>query len=319
MTPRVCCILVTLLLCASMSLTQQSNSARTDFLPLDPGMVLLKSDLLLKKQVNEVNLVLSVTDRKGHFVNGLGAGDFSILDNDLRQTKITFFQNQTDLPLDIAVVLDASASVGARFDAEQHAITQFLHQTIRHEDSAVLFVFNKAIRVIAPINYNWRDLSRRLKKVKPDGETALYDAVSTAADHLSQNSWPARRIIILVSDGEENRSRTTPSGTAAAVLKAGAVVCVPLGPREAAVIMTGAPVPAGADAVVMVEYTTVDGNFVEITKSVEPGERIVAQGAEAIRGGELLAKGEILEDERPMATRKDQNQSKPTQQRPQHG
>jgi VWFA-related protein len=126
--------------------------------------------------------------------------------------------------LDIAVVLDASASVGGRFEAEQHAITQFLHQTIRHEDSVELFVFNQAIRVIAPINYNWRDLSHRLKKVKPDGETALYDAVSTAADHLAQDQWPARRIIILISDGEENSSRATPSGTAAAVLKANAVV-----------------------------------------------------------------------------------------------
>ena len=206
-----------------MALAQRPNSARTDFLPLDPEMALLQNNLF-KKQVNEVNLVVSVTDRKGHFVNGLAAGDFSIFDNDHQQTKITFFQNQTDLPLDIAVVLDTSASVGARYEAEQHAITQFLHQTIRHEDSAVLFAFNQAIRVMAPINYNWRDLSRRLKKVKPEGETALYDAVSTAADHLAQDSWPARRIIILVSDGEENRSENTLSAATAEALKANAVI-----------------------------------------------------------------------------------------------
>ncbi|MBO0911523.1 MAG: VWA domain-containing protein, partial [Acidobacteria bacterium] len=220
MSLRVNCILSTVVLCASTALAQQSNPARTDFLPRDPGMALLKSNLLFKKQVNEVNLVLSVRDKKGHFVNGLGAGDFSIFDNDRRQTKITFFQNQTDLPLDIAVVLDSSASVGARFEAEQHAITQFLHQTIRHEDTAELFAFNQAIRVIAPINYNWREVSRRLKKVKPEGETALYDAVSAAADHLSENSWPARRIIILVSDGEENSSQITLSAAAAAALRA---------------------------------------------------------------------------------------------------
>ena len=187
-------------------------------------MALLNSNLLVKKQVNEVNLVLSVTDRRGHFVNGLALGNFSIFDNDRQQTKITFFQNQTDLPLDIAVVLDSSASVGSRFDAEHHAITQFLHQTIRHEDTAVLFAFNQSIRVIAPINYNWREVSRRLKKVKPEGETALYDAVSTAADHLAQNPWPARRIIILVSDGEENRSQTSLADATAAILRADAVV-----------------------------------------------------------------------------------------------
>jgi molybdopterin molybdotransferase len=60
---------------------------------------------------------------------------------------------------------------------------------------------------------------------------------------------------------------------------------------ETASVMTGAPVPAGADAVVMVEYTTLNSDFVEISRSVSSGENIVAQGAEAPQGRLLLAAG----------------------------
>jgi molybdopterin molybdotransferase len=65
---------------------------------------------------------------------------------------------------------------------------------------------------------------------------------------------------------------------------------------EAFSIMTGAPAPPGADAVVMVEYTTQRGDFVEISKSAAPGENIVPQGAEAKRGTLLLARGTRLEE-----------------------
>lgn len=187
-------------------------------------IVSLSNQLLLKKQVNEVNLVLSVTDKKGHFISGLDADRFSVFDNDRQQRNITFFQKQTDLPLDIAVVMDTSESVTARYDAERNSITEFIHQTIKHADSVVLFAFNDAVRVIAPINYNWRDVSKRLKRIKPQGNTALYDAVATAAERLSQNDRPARRIIVVVSDGEENQSQGTLEQTVAAVVKAEAVV-----------------------------------------------------------------------------------------------
>ena len=60
--------------------------------------------------------------------------------------------------------------------------------------------------------------------------------------------------------------------------------------------MTGAPVPPGADAVVMVEYTSLQGDSVEITKGVAPGENIVAQGAEAKRGSLLLDRGTRLDE-----------------------
>jgi molybdopterin molybdotransferase len=67
-----------------------------------------------------------------------------------------------------------------------------------------------------------------------------------------------------------------------------------LNPGQAFAIMTGAPVPQGADAIVMVEYTSQKADSVEITKSVAPGENIVAQGAEAKHGNLLLDRGTRL-------------------------
>jgi molybdopterin molybdotransferase len=70
----------------------------------------------------------------------------------------------------------------------------------------------------------------------------------------------------------------------------------PLNRGQAFSIMTGAPVPQGADAVVMVEYASQQGDSVEITRTVAPGENIVAQGAEAKRGSLLLDRGSRLNE-----------------------
>jgi len=78
-------------------------------------------------------------------------------------------------------------------------------------------------------------------------------------------------------------------------VKAGAEATMRLGPREAAAIMTGAPVPSGADAVVMIEYTSPTGEQVEINKQIAPGENIVQAGSEAKRGDRLLSPGTRLD------------------------
>jgi molybdopterin molybdotransferase len=69
-----------------------------------------------------------------------------------------------------------------------------------------------------------------------------------------------------------------------------------IGSGQTASIMTGAPVPAGADAVVMVEYSSQHGKQVEITRSVVPGENVVPRGAEALQGALLLDRGVRLNE-----------------------
>src|SRR5205814_3228210 len=64
---------------------------------------------------------------------------------------------------------------------------------------------------------------------------------------------------------------------------------------EAIAIMTGAPAPSGADAIVMVEYTSRDGDFVSVKRAAKSGENIVPEGSEARRGETVLAHGTRLE------------------------
>jgi VWFA-related protein len=159
--------------------------------------------------VHEVNLVLSVTDHKGKFVNSLQPADFTILDNGVQQTKLTFFERATDLPIKIALVLDISSSIAYQFDSEKQAIKAFLKAVVRPSDSVMLFAFNQDIQLASPVTNNWNDTARRVKRLKPGGETALYDAVSEASRWLALDYGPARRIIIIISDGEENSSKAT--------------------------------------------------------------------------------------------------------------
>ena len=80
-----------------------------------------------------------------------------------------------------------------------------------------------------------------------------------------------------------------------AEIKAGSDLKIKVEPGQAAAIMTGAAVPQGSDAVVMVEYTARQGDWVEVTKGVSSGENIVPSGSEAKRGERLLAPGTRLD------------------------
>jgi len=220
MTVRVLGILACLLVLTAASFSQGlQNQLGTAISPNDMFSSLGPIALTIERQVQEVNLILSVTDERGHFVQGLLPSDLTILDNDSKQTALTFFQSQTELPLHVALVLDMSASIDERFPAEQHTIETFLRQVTRPWDSVTLFAFNQNVQLAVPVLDNWKTISHRVRKLKPRGETALYDAVTTASQWLTRDPRPARHIIILISDGEENASKTTLEATIADVLK----------------------------------------------------------------------------------------------------
>ena len=173
----------------------------------------------LKAKVQEVPLVLSVTDHKGKYVDGLAPSDLTILDNNQQQTAVTFFEHQTNLPLSVAIIIDASASVASRFSAEQSTIKSFIRTIARPTDSVNVFAFNDRVRLISRFNNNWKEISRSIKKLKPKGNTALYDAIVAAADFLHQDDSPSRRMIIVITDGEENDSAYTLDSSIAHALK----------------------------------------------------------------------------------------------------
>lgn len=207
------------MLAAAQALITAPVAAQTP-LELAPASVGTSSLPTLKTEVQEVPLVLSITDRKGKYVDKLTQSDLTILDNNEEQTAITFFEHQTDLPLNVAILIDVSSSVAYRFATEQSTIRSFIRTIARPTDSVNVFAFNDNVQMISRVNNNWKAISKRIKKLKPKGNTAIYDAIVEAADSLRKDDRPSRRMIIVITDGEENDSVYSLDSSIAHALKA---------------------------------------------------------------------------------------------------
>jgi VWFA-related protein len=165
------------------------------------------------KTVNEVNVVFTVTDKHGHYVKDLKKNDFRVLDDNKPALQIRSFRNETDLPLQVGLLVDASNSVRDRFKFEQEAAIEFLNQIIRHKyDSAFIIGFDTTPEVTQDFTDNTELLSKGVRALRAGGGTAMYDALYFACrDKLlkAPHSAPARKAIILLSDGDDNQSRVT--------------------------------------------------------------------------------------------------------------
>ena len=165
------------------------------------------------KTVNEVNVVFTVTDKRGRYVRNLGKSDFSVLDDSKPADQIRSFHNETDLPLQVGLLIDASNSVRDRFKFEQEAAIEFLNQTVRPRyDKAFVVGFDVTPEVTQDFTDSTEALSRGVRSLRPGGGTAMYDALYFASrDKLlkEQQSGPVRRAIILLSDGDDNMSHVT--------------------------------------------------------------------------------------------------------------
>ena len=162
--------------------------------------------------VNEVNLIFTVTDKHGSFIPNLRQSDFALLDDQKAPAKVSSFTQQTNLPLRVGIVIDASTSIRQRFQFEQQAATEFLLQIVKsRSDRAFVMGFDVTPTVTQDWTNNLDALQTGVMKLRPGGGTALYDAVYTACRDklldISRGQEPVRRAMVLVSDGNDNQSR----------------------------------------------------------------------------------------------------------------
>ena len=166
-----------------------------------------------RRRVNEVNVVFTVTDKHGRYVNDLTKNDFSIIDDQKPALEVRSFHRETDLPLQVGLLVDASNSVRDRFKFEQEAAIEFLNETIRPRyDQAFIVGFDVTPEVTQDFTDNTDLLSVGVRGLRPGGGTALYDALYFACrDKLlkAPQTGPLRRAIILLSDGDDNQSHVT--------------------------------------------------------------------------------------------------------------
>jgi Ca-activated chloride channel homolog len=165
------------------------------------------------KSVDVVPVIFAVTDKHGRFVRDLKREEFKILDNNRPPKEIVNFESQTDLPLRVGLLIDASNSNRERFLFEQQATQQFLQEIIRPQsDKAFVLAFDEVSEFTQEFTNDLEKLKAGIRIIRPGGGTAMWDAVFYACrDKMlkENNSGPVRRVIVLVSDGDDNQSRVS--------------------------------------------------------------------------------------------------------------
>ena len=201
--------------------TQQQPAAQATNTPADNGSATEgtpaagSDDQLttLRTTTNEVNVVFTVTDKRGHRVTDLKKNDFSIVDDNKAPAEIRSFSAETNLPLQVGLLIDASNSVRDRFKFEQESAIEFLNQTVHpSKDRAFVVGFDVTPEVTQDFTDNTELLAHGVHELRPGGGTAMYDALYFACrDKLlkAPKNTPVRRAIILLSDGDDNQSHVT--------------------------------------------------------------------------------------------------------------
>jgi VWFA-related protein len=169
--------------------------------------------------VNLVDVLFTVLNRHNKLVPDLDQNDFKIWD-DKAQQAIRYFSRQTDLPLRIGLLMDTSNSIRDRLKFEQDAATSFLFSVLRHnKDQAFVMTFDDEPAVLQAFTDDAGRLRDEIVKTRAGGGTAVYDAIYNACQkELSHPPRPpgdqpdvVRRVMILISDGDDNLSNHTRS------------------------------------------------------------------------------------------------------------
>ena len=162
----------------------------------------------ISKEISEVRLVLTVADQRGHLIRGLGPADLAVFDDGRSIDKLTYFAAESELPLRIVVLVDASGSMANQFAFERRLTADFFKKSVRPGDSAQLIAFDTENFVMDP-----RGADTQIKKMqqeRPNAGTAIYDAVRVACERLNRNpDERARKAMLLITDGDDNSSHTS--------------------------------------------------------------------------------------------------------------
>lgn len=176
-----------------------------------------KSQTPIVTHVNLVDVLFTVLDRRNKLISGLEKQDFKVLDDNAVQ-DIRYFSRQSDLPLRIGMLLDTSNSIRDRLKFEQDAANNFLFSVLRrNKDEAFVMTFDDEPQIVQGFTSDAGQLRDQILRTRAGGGTAVYDAIYEAC--LNQLSHPprppgdqpdvVRRVMILISDGEDNLSMHT--------------------------------------------------------------------------------------------------------------
>jgi Ca-activated chloride channel family protein len=153
-----------------------------------------------------VNIFVNVTDRNGAIVGGLTRDDFRLTE-DGRPQQIAVFERQSELPLNLTLAIDTSGSVRKDMAEEAGAARRFAHAILRPQDQMSLLQFATDVRELTPFTNKVTQIDRGLSQLRGDWATALYDAILLGSNALGRKE--GRKVLILVSDGDDTAKNTT--------------------------------------------------------------------------------------------------------------
>ncbi len=155
-------------------------------------------------EVERVNLLVTVVDKKGRFVTDLKKERFEVFEDGKRQT-LTNFAPQTNLPLQIGLMLDTSMSIRTQLDFEKEAASNFVYSVMQSQDKALVVEFDRGVNLIQDFTNRPNVLATSIRDLKAGGGTALMDAIYWLTRE-KMNSGSARKVIVIVSDGMDRHS-----------------------------------------------------------------------------------------------------------------
>lgn len=156
-----------------------------------------------------VRLAVTVVDKNNRFITNLTEKDFEILEDKVAQ-RIESFRPESDLPLDIAVLMDTSNSVKPKLKFEKEAAISFLYTMLQsRRDRALFATFDSEIELHQDFTNRIDQLQQAIDKAKARGETRLYDAIYTVCEEKMFASPGRRRAMVIITDGEDTVSERT--------------------------------------------------------------------------------------------------------------
>lgn len=161
---------------------------------------------VIRKDVDEVLLHATVVDDKQHIVTNLEKSAFTVLEDGKPQTIVSF--RHEDIPVAMGVLIDNSGSMREkRAKVNQAALN--LVRASNPQDEVFVVNFNDEYYLDQDFTNDLLKLKEALEKIDAKGGTALYEAVVASGDHLKRNARLERKVLFVVTDGEDNASQET--------------------------------------------------------------------------------------------------------------
>lgn len=170
------------------------------------SLSLRAQDTPLRMDVKLVNVFVNVTDSHGAIVGGLTKDDFAIFE-DGRPQEIRVFDRESEMPLNLTLAIDTSASTYKDRAIEQDAARKFVHALMRPQDQMNILEFSTFVTELTGFTNKVPQIDRALERMRGEGGTALYEAIYDGSDRLGTRE--GRKVLILVSDGGDTVKSTT--------------------------------------------------------------------------------------------------------------